>query len=261
MVMRDWQTYWSAPTSLHRERLWSLAVGVQEMLHFCYAPVVWQAGRELDLSEANAARLTFVLGNFDVAPLSADLLWARWPHNPCHSYEALLRALSDAGLLQEGKTGIYRLTDHARRVGWRLFAAKHSHLGDLEPLPALSLTRLASLLHRLVHASRVTAEPPAKRWLLSRCSYLVYQAPPLAQIAEYLEDLAAFRDDCYLAAREQLAKHTIGDMAVGQLAAKWGLCHDVEPLADAFFYAPWICLNKQEQDELAALLTDLSAAF
>jgi Mn-dependent DtxR family transcriptional regulator len=176
---------------------------LQHELYDFYGPVIWQVGDHANLPEATAEMLEFVLGNFDVSAISADLLWQRMPYIAPQLYERMLAGLIRAGLLVMKEDGRYQFTDPARQIGWQIYKAKHQRLGQLNLLPACQLEELAYILHRLVHASQVAAQPVSKRWLMSRCNYLAVNAPPLAQIVENLANLDAFRDDCHLAAWQQ----------------------------------------------------------
>ncbi|MCB8942269.1 MAG: hypothetical protein H6658_00705 [Ardenticatenaceae bacterium] len=182
---------------------WPLMARLQHELYSLYGPAIWQVGNQTNLSEATAEMLEFVLGNFDVSAISADLLWQRMPYIAPQLYERMLSGLIRADLLVMKEDGRFQFTDPARKIGWQIFKAKHHRLGQLQFLPTEQLEELAYILHRLVHASQVAAYPIIKRWLMSRCTYLAVTAPPLAQIVENLANLDAFRDDCHLAAWQQ----------------------------------------------------------
>ena len=182
---------------------WPKMARLQHALYGLYGPAIWQVGDQVNLSESTAEMLEFVLGNFDVSTISADLLWQRMPYIAPQLYERMLVGLIQANLLVLKEDGRYQLNDTARQIGWRIYTAKHQRLGQLQLLAGQEQEALAYMLHRLVHASRVAAQPAPKRWLLSRCTYLAVNAPALARIVEHLADLNAFRDDCHLAAWQQ----------------------------------------------------------
>jgi hypothetical protein len=182
---------------------WPIMARLQHKLYGLYGPAIWQVGDPANLPEATAEMLEFVLGNFDVNAISADLLWQRMPYIAPPMYQHMLAGLIRAELLVLKADGRYQFTDQARQIGWRIFKAKHQRLSQPQLLLAEQEEELAYMLHRLVHASQVAAQPTHKRWLLSRCSYLAVNAPPMARIVEHLGDLNAFRDDCHLAAWQQ----------------------------------------------------------
>jgi hypothetical protein len=182
---------------------WPIMARLQHKLYRLYGPAIWQVSAQANLPEAAAEMLEFVLGNFDVNSISAELLWQRMPYIAPKLYQRMLAGLIQADLLVLKEDGRYQFSDTARQIGWRIYRAKHQRLGQLQHLPAQQEEKLAYILHRLVHASGVAEQPASKRWLLSRCSYLAVNAPPLARIVEHLADLNAFRDDCHLTAWQQ----------------------------------------------------------
>lgn len=198
--LADQQSYTKTVDS---KAFWPIMARLQHKLYSLYGPAIWQVADQVNLTEATAEMLEFVLGNFDVHAISANLLWQRMPYIASQMYQHMLGRLIRAELLVQKADGRYQFTDHARQIGWRIFKAKHQRLGQLQLLPAEQEEELAYTLHRLVHASRVTAQPIDKRWLLSRCTYLAVSAPPMARIVEHLADLNAFRDDCHLATWQQ----------------------------------------------------------
>jgi len=187
---------------------WPLMARLQHELYNLYGPAIWQVGDQANLPEATAEMLEFVLGNFDVSAISANLLWQRMPYIAPQLYERMLAGLIRADLLVAKGDGRFQFTDPARQIGWQLYKAKHQRLGQLDLLPPTQLEELAYILHRLGHASQVAAQPVSKRWLMSRCTYLAVNAPPLARIVENLANLNAFRDDCHLSAWQQHHVHS-----------------------------------------------------
>lgn len=184
-------------------QLWPIARRAEETLIHQYEPVLHQIGKQYGLHTQQTENLLFILSNFDVAPITPHLLWSRMPYMAQQGYANLLCDLKQAKLLNEWQADTYQLTDKARQIGWELFQAKHAYLGDLNTHHRGQLEHLATTLHRIVHHSRVSPTPQNKRWLISRCAYIASHAPALARITEYLADLNAFRDDCYLASWQQ----------------------------------------------------------
>lgn len=185
-------------------RLWPSAVRLQYALYDLYAPEMKLAGSKLGLSETAVEALAIVLSNFDVVPISAELMWQRIPYKSISVYRRMLNTLVSAELMELSPGYGYYLTDAARQAGWRIFDAKHTSLGNATLLPAQNLHEMATVLHRLVHRSRVLPGLTDRRWLMARSPYLRHDAAPLARIAEYLSDLHAFRDDCYLSAWQKM---------------------------------------------------------
>lgn len=187
-----------------RQALWPISLKLQYAFQPVVAEAMHAAGKRLELPGTAVDVLAFVLGNFDVVPLSAELIWQRMPYKSLSIYRRMVSTLVLHGLLHQSDRYGYFLTEKARTLGWQLFAAKHERLRQIGGLSAREQFELATLLHRLQHQARVMPGLPDRRWLMSRNAYLQHDAAPMARVEAYLADLNAYRDDCYLYAWQPL---------------------------------------------------------
>lgn len=185
-------------------KVWPATSRLQYALYPMVREAMHTVGAGLGLNDTVVDALVFVLGNFDVAPLSAELIGQRMPYKALRTYRRMLSLLSMNDLLAHSERYGYFLTEKARHDGWRLFHAKQERLQQVGMMSPGELHELATLLHRLQHSARVMPGLPDRRWLMARNAYLRHDAGTLARIEAYLSDLNAFRDDCYLHAWQPL---------------------------------------------------------
>ncbi len=105
------------------------------------------------------------------------------------------------GQLEWDSADAVRLTDAGCQTVKGIFAAAHRALAEADPLPAAEMTRLNSLLWRLVESTRSAAEPAEKPALISsRWTDPGKGAAGTVLADQYITDLLRFRDDAHIAA-------------------------------------------------------------
>jgi hypothetical protein len=142
---------------------------------------------------------------FDPGPLTMANLRVRHIYSSERVIAALLAMMAVEGWLDRDTEGAYHLTAAGRAQYQRLRPRQHALIAALEPSPDVQTDRLAELFDRVIEASLGSPDPPGT-WCLahSRRRAPAADAPPLARIFQYSEDLNAFRDDAHMAARRPL---------------------------------------------------------
>ena len=152
-------------------------------------------------------------------PLSAARLGGWNPYVNPWTYEAGLQHLAAVGLLAAETDGAYALTPAGQAAVRRLLAALSDRLGQLQPLDAPARERLAGLLQRVAAACLTAPEPPRRtRLRLSRWMAGEGEARAMVRLDQALADLAAYREDCHVAAWQP---HMVGGPAWDTLSALW----------------------------------------
>jgi hypothetical protein len=95
----------------------------------------------------------------------------------------------------------YFLTDRGRELLKTIRERNNGFLAQLDLLPAAAMARLESYLRRIIEAGLMPADGSIP-WCLARSRRRapVDDAPPLAKIFHYFNDLNAFRDDAHMVA-------------------------------------------------------------
>jgi DNA-binding PadR family transcriptional regulator len=95
----------------------------------------------------------------------------------------------------------YRLTPKGREAILAVLRSGYGCMEGLRPLERDDLEDIASSLYKMVHACLDATEPPGK-WSLTHSRKIDpgEEAHVILRIDQYLSDLAAYRDDCHLAA-------------------------------------------------------------
>lgn len=140
-------------------------------------------------------------GEFDPEPLTVAALRVRDVYAAEPIVRALLEIMASERWFDRDEHGAYHLTALGRELLLHRRAQRRALVASLMPLPADDLARLALLLERLIDASLACPNPPGC-WCLvhSRRRAPELPAPPIVRIAQYFDDLNAFRDDAHMAA-------------------------------------------------------------
>lgn len=137
---------------------------------------------------------------FEPDPISIARLRKKVPYNSPIYYEEPLRAVKEAGFLDEVPEGGYVLNQKGHEAFRSIMCAAYQQMEKLSPLPPAKLETLKFFLARLVQASILSSEPTHKWSILhSRRLDPGRNASPIILIDQYLADLSAYRDDSHLA--------------------------------------------------------------
>ena len=132
-------------------------------------------------------------------PATREGLLRQSPYTNPHRSMSRLQAAATQGYLTE-TAGTYRLTDEGRSAAQTFVDDLRTIMVAIDPLLPEDGARLAALLGRLVQAS-LDAPTPPEPWLLCLSYHLMPPAmPPLPFSEQVLSCLAAYRDDCHIAA-------------------------------------------------------------
>ncbi len=182
--------------------VWPVFVEAYHAISKHYVPVMDEKAAEYELPERGGWLLLPAL-TFDPDNISAEKLCIRSPYTSARRFQAGLEELVAGGfLIVESENDLdYRLSPLGRGAIMAIIQAGYECMTALHPLDHVELESLADILNKLVHACIEAPEPPGK-WSIrhSRRIDPGDVAPVMVRIDQYLSDLAAYRDDCHLAA-------------------------------------------------------------
>ncbi|MCO6450107.1 MAG: hypothetical protein J5I90_04890 [Caldilineales bacterium] len=132
-------------------------------------------------------------------PITDELLSLRSPYSSASRHISHLQAAQARDYIEE-RDGAYHLTAKGQAETQEFVDDLRMVMVAFDPLPEPQSERLGGLLNGLVQAS-LDAPEPAERWRL-RHSYTLMPEPhpPFPFTEQAISCLAAFRDDCHLAA-------------------------------------------------------------
>ncbi len=186
MSTADDRTLWQAMLDVGRE----LAPHLSATLNY-YA-------QETGLNSWSWFTLLRVLAS-EPEPATREGLLRQNPYTNPHRYVRQLQASGAQGYLIES-SGAYRFTDEGRSAAQTFADDLRTIMVAIDPLFPEDGARLAALLGRLVQAS-LDAPTPPEPWLLCLSYRLMPQSiPPLPYSEQAISCLAAYRDDCHIAA-------------------------------------------------------------
>ncbi len=115
--------------------------------------------------------------------------------------QALLDLMAGAGWLEHDGGDSYALAAAGRAILLRSRQRRQTLVELLPPLPSLTVEELGALLGRVIAGSLEAPTPPGA-WCLahSRRRAPEGDAPAMAHIMHYFDDINAFRDDAHMAA-------------------------------------------------------------
>lgn len=132
-------------------------------------------------------------------PATRESLQRLSPHANPQRFISQLQAAATQGYVIES-AGVYRLSDEGRSAAQTFADDLRTIMVAIDPLLPEDGARLATLLGRLVHAS-LDAPAPPEPWLLCLSYRLMPPVvPPLPFSEQAISCLAAYRDDCHMAA-------------------------------------------------------------
>jgi len=131
--------------------------------------------------------------------LTAERVLARIPYMSAATVDEVLAHAADHGALVRAGEGAYRASDAAAVVRRGTVDALIEGVRQVADRTPAGADRLAELLWRQV-AGCLATDIPAPSLALGRAFDPGPDAPPLARVRRYLQDLIAFRDDAHLAA-------------------------------------------------------------
>jgi len=166
------------------------------------------------------------------APFTPDSLRAWAPYASPDLVGSRLQDLLDLGCLQAVEDGGYIVTDKGLGLVQEWAERIRAHLTTLTPLAPRELSRLATLLRRVVQAALVAPPPPHKDRLQAGQKIAPSaDAAPMAQIDQYLTDLNMLRDDAHVAAWQE---HGFEGPSIEALTLLWrGEAHNADGLSTA----------------------------
>ena len=161
-------------------------------------PVMDPLMEELGLAERGLGFALIQAGYFDPDPISDRQVRRRFPYAAPGLWDKRLRQLAAHGLLTDDNNGDFQLTAAGQQTLTRLLETFRADLATIEV--AVDLEQLAELLGRVTSACLDAPEPPGS-WAIRHSRRIAPpdEAPALAKIDQYLDDLNAFRDDAHLA--------------------------------------------------------------
>lgn len=144
---------------------------------------------------------SYLAFGLEPAPLTADVLHQMTPYGNRQTQAERLATTAENGYLATTDEINYTLTDTARAVVEKFFTNASKAIGPLQPLADDKMTRLATLLGRIITATE-TADPPKLKthFTICRSTDPGTTATASSKIDQYLTDLLRYRDDAHLAA-------------------------------------------------------------
>ncbi len=184
---------------MNDHELWDLLRQAYATIVGRYEPVAERIVTESGVDARTWGILLAVLTFEPEATTPASFLM-RGPYTAAEAYQSRLAATASKGYLAEVAPGQYRLTETGRAAIEHFIAELRAAMAQADPLPHAEAARLASLLDRLVLASRHTPPPP-DTWSISLSHRLLPATyPPLPYSEQLISCLIAYRDDAHLAA-------------------------------------------------------------
>lgn len=182
--------------------LWPICIDAFRAISTHYIPAMDEVGTEHELSAEEGWLLVPAL-SFEPEVVSAERLRIRSPYDSERRFDVGLKKMAERGFLLpvEGLDRAYRLTPRGREAVLNILGAAYRVMGELQPLPTEESEALSNQLFKLVEACLDAPEPPGK-WSITHSRRLDpgEDAAVMVRIDQYLSDLAAYRDDCHLAA-------------------------------------------------------------
>ena len=180
------------------ERANALAGELSGAIYQVTRPVMEPLMEALGLAERGLGFSLIQAGYFDPEPISVARVRRRAPYGTVDSWEGRFVKLTAKGHLLASGSGDYQLTEAGKQTLNRLLDSFRDCLAAVEL--DVDRDRLAALLGRVVDACLDAPDPPGA-WSLRHVHNLAPgdEAPALAKIDQYLDDLNAFRDDAHLA--------------------------------------------------------------
>lgn len=182
-------------------KAWQRAATIPAAWAPLYRPQTGPVLEEVGLSQPGYFFILWQLHSLSPEPITAERLHKRLPYSANAVVEEWFTRLAEAGFVTAAGEGHYQITEKGRQAVKRVDDTFADALGALAPLPENNLQQLVTLLGRVADAG-VEAPQPAEKWALShnRRLHREGELPLLLQLDEYLDDLAAYRDDAHLAA-------------------------------------------------------------
>lgn len=183
--------------------------------------------------------LLLAVMTFEPEATTPSHLLVRVPYYAPEVYLERLEKLSAHGMLDKVGEGRYRLNAFGRKAVGDFIEIARQAMVSLDPLPAESSARLASLLGRLVQAS-LNAGEPLRTWSISLSYKLMPPAePPLPYTEQAFSCLAAYRDDAHLAAWRDTG---LSAMALEELTLLWqGAVSSYDDICRKLAYRGHLC--------------------
>jgi hypothetical protein len=181
--------------------IWDLAQQVERALGDQYNPVLEAAAAKEGLVAPAWYAWLLPAVAFEPEAMSTAKLRVRSPYVAPQLYEERLSNAAAAGYLRCVDQYGYLLTVKGHQAVQVVLQAGYACMAQLTPMSIERMEELAGLLVRLVAACLATPEPPGT-WCLAHSRKIDPGdgASAAARIDQYLSDLAAYRDDCHLAA-------------------------------------------------------------
>ena len=183
---------------------------------------VWSALTEADepLDEYPMTAMMNVAAELDLPPdwftwVAAGILFGEeaittekymrlFPYGLAQTNEGRFASAVQQGYLTVNDKGEYRPSDSGLEVLEKIWRAVDASADHLDPMPKEGIQKLVDYLTRLEGASFLMPEPPAK-WLISykrRNMRPVEGSCLLRYVIHYYDEIAAYRDDMYVATWE-----------------------------------------------------------
>lgn len=142
---------------------------------------------------------------FGPEPFTISQYMRMFPYGLVRLNEERFAAAAQAGYMTPDGQGEYQATKAARMAAEQVLGAMYASIAHLQPVPDEQLRGLAGYLARLADASLAAPEPPNFLIAHKRKYIAVGQdAPLLGMVAQYINELTAYRDDAHLAAWQPL---------------------------------------------------------
>jgi hypothetical protein len=133
-------------------------------------------------------------------PYTPEHYLRRYPYANRQRVLRRLQESTDAGLLEREAGDRFRVTERGRNAVDTMNGHFYQALGEFELLPQEQMTRLVTLLERIVEAALDGEVPPKDGLSMSHNAPQPGEYAPLARIDQLLDDLIAFREDMHIAA-------------------------------------------------------------
>ena len=291
---------------MNLQTVWSLLTEADEPLDEYPMTAMMNAAAELNLPSGWFSWVTagVMLGG---EAITIEKYMRLFPYGLAGTNEGRFASAVQQGYLTVNDKGEYRLSNSGSEVVQKLLHAVNVSADHLHPMPKEGLQKLVDYLTRLAGSSFIMPEPPAK-WLISykrRNMRPVEGSCLLRYIIYYYDQIAAYRDDVYVATWKALGVEGHTWETLDQLVQGDALTHadlyekvkgrgvteeihvrdvkeligrgwaeegsgvvkvteagkqvrtEVEAETERLFFAPWLCLNESELEELFNLSTQL----
>ena len=186
---------------MNLKSIWSILTEADEPLDEYPMTAMMNIVAELNLSPG---WLTWVVAGmmFGEESITTEKYMHLFPYGLAQTNDGRFASAAQQGYLTINDKGEYRLSNSGSEITQKILHAVDVSVDHLDPMPMERLQKLVDTLIHLANESFAMPEPPAK-WLMShkRRNLRPTEGPCLLRyVIYYYDQIAAYRDDMYVAA-------------------------------------------------------------